>query len=35
MLMADFKEDTNFADKVEEPEVKTKAKKTEPIKEEK
>jgi hypothetical protein len=33
MLMADFKEDTNFADKVEEPEVKTKAKKTEPIKE--
>ena len=33
MLMADFKEDTDFADKVEEPEVKTKAKKTEPIKE--
>ena len=33
MLMADFKEPTDFADKEEEPEVKTKAKKIEPVKE--
>jgi recombination protein RecA len=33
MLMADFKEDTDFADKVEEPEAKIKTKKAEPIKE--